>query len=54
MHSSGEVKTTKEAIQTNILYKNPKWDDKKNFIPSKKSPLLKENNKTGAIGLLRD
>lgn len=54
VHSSGEVKTTKEAIQTNILYKNPKWDDKNNFIPSKKSPLLKENNKTSAIGLLRD
>tara|TARA_R110001632_G_scaffold18712_5_gene57613 strand:- start:6319 stop:8697 length:2379 start_codon:yes stop_codon:yes gene_type:complete len=54
IHASGEVKTTKEASQTNIFYKSPKWDDKKNFIPGKKSYLLKENNKIGTIGLLRD
>ncbi len=47
----GAIKTTKGAIQKNILYKNPKWEDKKNFIPSKKSPLLKTNNKIATIGL---
>jgi poly(beta-D-mannuronate) lyase len=54
VHSSGEVKTTKDARQTNIFYKSPKWLDKKNFIPNKKSYLLKANNKTENIGLLRD
>tara|TARA_R110002073_G_scaffold108336_1_gene243312 strand:+ start:23421 stop:25796 length:2376 start_codon:yes stop_codon:yes gene_type:complete len=53
VHSSGEVKTTKNASQKSILYKSPKWENKKKFIPSKKSPLLKENNKTDRIGLLK-
>ena len=51
--SAGKVKNTKGAIAKNILYKTPKWDDKKKFTPSKKSILLKENNQIGNIGLLR-
>ncbi|MFD2561323.1 polysaccharide lyase 6 family protein [Aquimarina rubra] len=43
----GTVKTTKGASAKDIQYKNPKWDDKNNFIPSEKSPLLK----TKRIGL---
>jgi poly(beta-D-mannuronate) lyase len=35
----------------NIAFKNPKWEDKKLFIPSDKSPLLKENNGIANIGL---
>jgi poly(beta-D-mannuronate) lyase len=48
---SGFVKISKNAKKINILYKNPKWEDKILFIPSKKSILLKENNKIETIGL---
>jgi len=51
--SAGKVKATKGAIAKNIIYKNPKWKDKKQFIPSEKSMLLKVNNKITDIGLLR-
>ena len=50
-HDSGFIKVTKGATDSNILYKNPKWDDKTLFVPSKKSPLLKENNDKETIGL---
>lgn len=53
-NACGTVSTAKGAIQKNIFYKNPKWEDKKNFIPSAKSILLKENNKINIIGLLRN
>ncbi|WP_233558592.1 polysaccharide lyase 6 family protein [Aquimarina sp. BL5] len=43
----GTVKITKGASATDVMYKNPKWEDKNNFIPSEKSPLLK----TERIGL---
>jgi poly(beta-D-mannuronate) lyase len=45
----GQVKATNKE---NLIYKNPKWEDSKLFIPSKKSILLKENNKIATIGLV--
>jgi poly(beta-D-mannuronate) lyase len=51
IYKSGFVKISKNAQKTNLIYKNPKWDDKVLFIPSKKSLLLKENNKIENIGL---
>ena len=48
---NGLVKTSKGATEENILYKSPKWEDKENYIPSKKSPLLKEKNGIERIGL---
>jgi len=51
IHNSGFVKTSKGAKDTNLIYSNPKWDDDVLFIPSKKSPLLKENNDKERIGL---
>lgn len=53
IHDSGFVKATKNATQSNIIYKNPKWEDKTKFIPSSKSPLLKTNNGVGNIGLMQ-
>ena len=44
----GQVNATNKE---NLHYKNPKWEDAKLFIPSKKSILLKENNKIATIGL---
>ncbi|SDS03320.1 poly(beta-D-mannuronate) lyase [Polaribacter sp. KT25b] len=52
VYSCGKIIAKKNAEEKNILYKNPKWDDKNNFIPSKKSDLLKENNKIETIGLI--
>lgn len=49
---NGYIKTSKGAQSNNILYKSAKWDDKNLFIPSKKSPLLKENNGIELIGLI--
>jgi poly(beta-D-mannuronate) lyase len=40
------------AQQEDIISKNPKWEDKDNYIPSKKSPLLKSENGIEAIGLI--
>ncbi|WP_299438713.1 polysaccharide lyase 6 family protein [uncultured Aquimarina sp.] len=40
----GTVKATKGASAKDILYKNPKWEDKNNFIPSEKSPLRKQQH----------
>jgi poly(beta-D-mannuronate) lyase len=51
IYNSGFVKISKNAKKTNIIYKNPKWDDKTLFTPSKGSILLKENNNIGTIGL---
>ena len=51
IYNSGFVKVSDKATKENILYKNPKWDDKTLFIPSKKSSLLKENNDIENIGL---
>ena len=51
---SGFLKTTKGASEENIIYKNPKWDDRDLFIPSKNSPLLKANNGIETIGLLQN
>lgn len=48
---NGFVKTSRGATEENILYKSPKWKDKENYIPSKKSPLLKEKNGIARIGL---
>ncbi|WP_247666488.1 polysaccharide lyase 6 family protein [Aquimarina sp. MMG015] len=46
----GTVKATKGASEKNVIYKNPKWEDKEKFIPSEKSPLRKEQH----IGLKWD
>ncbi|MDH7448076.1 polysaccharide lyase 6 family protein [Aquimarina sp. 2201CG14-23] len=46
----GTVKATKGASAKDVLYKNPKWEDKENFIPSEKSPLRKQQH----IGLKWD
>lgn len=51
IHNSGFIKISQNAKKENILYKSPKWEDKQLFIPSKKSPLLKEKNGIANIGL---
>ncbi|MCL4141216.1 UNVERIFIED_CONTAM: hypothetical protein GTU68_066157 [Idotea baltica] len=51
---SGFPKVTKGAKEENIIYKNPKWEDKDKYIPSEKSPLLKKNNDVDLIGLIQD
>jgi poly(beta-D-mannuronate) lyase len=51
---SGFPKVSKGAKEMNMIYKSPKWEDKDNYIPSKKSPLLKENNDIGTIGLVHN
>ena len=51
VYASGFIKVSQGAKQDNILFKNPKWQDDDLFIPSKKSPLLKEKNGVGNIGL---
>ena len=50
---TGKIKTDKGALQKRIFFKNPKWENSKEFIPSEKSILLKENNKSETIGLIR-
>jgi len=51
-HDAGFPKISKNAKETALLYKNPKWEDNLLFIPSKKSVLLKKNNDAGVqIGL---
>ena len=52
-HASGFVKAQSNAKSINLLFKNPKWEDELLYIPSKKSPLLKKNNKKGTIGLIQ-
>ena len=52
VYATGSIKATNGAKSNEILYKNPKWDDYKLFIPSQKSSLLKENNGIGEIGLV--
>jgi poly(beta-D-mannuronate) lyase len=54
VHNSGKIKLSKAARERNILYRNPKWLDKKKFTPSEKSYLLSKNNKVGLIGLLEN
>jgi len=51
VYNSGIIKASKGAILEDVLYKNPKWEDNDLFTPSEKSPLLKEKNKVGRIGL---
>lgn len=51
-YNCGSIKNTKGAEKSNIVYKNPKWEDKKNFIPSEKSYLHKKNNSVEQIGLI--
>tara|TARA_R110002126_G_scaffold142037_1_gene287499 strand:+ start:18422 stop:18733 length:312 start_codon:yes stop_codon:yes gene_type:complete len=51
IHNSGFVKVSGGTKKENVLYENPKWEDDNLFIPSKKSPLLKEKNGTVTIGL---
>ncbi|MBI9040777.1 chondroitinase-B domain-containing protein [Lutibacter sp.] len=51
VYDNGSLKIANGAISTNVEFKNPKWEDKKLFIPSDKSPLLKENNGIANIGL---
>ena len=48
----GFPKFIKGAIDTNVLYKKPKWLDENSYIPNEKSPLLKEKNGVGNIGLI--
>lgn len=48
-HSSGFPKFSKNAKEIDVLYKNPKWEDDNLFTPSKKSPLLKENNDANVV-----
>ena len=48
----GFPKFTKGAIDTNVLYKKPKWLDENLYIPDQKSPLLKSRNGVGDIGLV--
>lgn len=53
-HDSGFPKVSQGAQKVNMVYKNPKWDDKDNYIPSEKSPLLKANNDNSDIGLIQN
>lgn len=53
LSTNGSVKNSKGIIQKNIFYKSPKWKDKKNYVPSNKSILLKENNQVNTIGLIQ-
>jgi poly(beta-D-mannuronate) lyase len=48
----GFPKFIKGAIDTNVLYKKPKWLDENSYIPDQKSPLLKSRNGIGDIGLI--
>jgi poly(beta-D-mannuronate) lyase len=48
----GFPKFIKGAIDTNVLYKKPKWLDENSYIPNEKSPLLKEKNGVGNMGLI--
>jgi len=41
IYDCGKAKVTKGASEKGVTYKNPKWADKDNFIPSEKSPLVK-------------
>ncbi|SHG14677.1 poly(beta-D-mannuronate) lyase [Salegentibacter echinorum] len=52
LYDAREVKFSKGAKQKDLMFKKPKWEDESQFIPSKKSYLLKENNGIGRIGLL--
>ena len=48
----GFPKFTQGAIDTNLLYKKPKWLDESRYVPDLKSPLLKEKNGVRNIGLI--
>jgi poly(beta-D-mannuronate) lyase len=39
-------------MDTNVLYKKPKWSDENAYIPDEKSPLLKDKNGVGDLGLI--
>jgi poly(beta-D-mannuronate) lyase len=53
VNNCGKIKISRGAKKNNVVYKSPKWGDKKLYIPSKKSYLLKENNKIERIGLIQ-
>ena len=53
VYVSGTIKTASNVKKGTLIYKNPKWEDHKIFLPSSKSMLLKENNKKERIGLLK-
>lgn len=53
VYDTGAIKASEGAQQKDVVYKSPKWDDSKNFIPAKGSPLLKEHNKIEQIGLIK-
>lgn len=48
---NGFPKLTQGAKEEHMVYRNPRWEDKDNYVPSKRSPLLKENNDQALIGL---
>ncbi|MBU2927966.1 chondroitinase-B domain-containing protein [Winogradskyella psychrotolerans] len=50
---NGYPKTTKGAKEIDLIFKNPRWEDKDNYVPSKKSPLLKDNNGKALIGIIQ-
>ncbi|MCF6181284.1 polysaccharide lyase 6 family protein [Lutibacter sp.] len=54
VYMNGNIKTSNNATKDNIIFKSPKWDNHKLFIPKKKSILLKENNGIGRIGLTQN
>jgi len=51
-YAIGFPETRDGAKQKDIISKKPKWDNKENYIPSDKSPLLESNNGVGRIGLI--
>lgn len=53
IYNSGFVKVSGNAKKENLIYKNPKWEDRVLFIPNEKSPLLKLNNGIDGIGLVK-
>ncbi|WP_228530226.1 polysaccharide lyase 6 family protein [Tamlana sp. I1] len=54
INDSGFPKASKGAKIEDVIYKNPRWEDKNLYIPSEKSPLLKDNNGRDLIGLRQD
>ena len=52
VYACGTANISGMAEKAQIHTKNPKWEDAKNFIPSKKSILLKKNNGVENIGIV--
>jgi poly(beta-D-mannuronate) lyase len=51
IYASGSLKVSNSATKQNIQTANPKWKDKKSFLPSENSILLENNNKIATMGL---